>query len=224
MPNPDKELLLGAWLEGTLTPEQREAFETLCSEDEEFSRQVEAANMMMMQAEGYQDQAVPNWEREATFSQPEKARWWQWQGLPAFSMATSALAIVMVLTGVQVKVTDGAMTISFADVQTPQEVELVMAEKLNDFQQSQQLALASYAQALQQQQTDANTQLTNYLLNSSRQERREDFAELVKFINQQRNDDQLFYARQLNKLQQEIYANPEDAGWPGDAQLDTINE
>jgi hypothetical protein len=67
-----------------------------------------------------------------------------------------------------------------------------------------------------QQQMDASTQLTQYLLGASRKERREDFAELIKYVNEQRGDDQLFYARQLNKLQKDIYAKPELTG--------TINE
>jgi hypothetical protein len=57
---------------------------------------------------------------------------------------------------------------------------------------------------MQKQQLQTSTQLTEYLLTSNRQERREDFAELLKFVNQQRYDDQIFYARQLNDLQDEI--------------------
>jgi dTDP-D-glucose 4,6-dehydratase len=74
------------------------------------------------------------------------------------------------------------------------------------------LALTNYTQTMQQQQMDTSTQLTQYLLGASRKERREDFAELIKYVNEQRGDDQLFYARQLNKLQQDIYANPDLSG------------
>ena len=39
---------------------------------------------------------------------------------------------------------------------------------------------------------------------SSREERKEDFAELLTFINDQRIDDQRFYAQQFSRLQDEI--------------------
>ena len=65
---------------------------------------------------------------------------------------------------------------------------------------------SKYADAMAAQQRESSAQLTQYLLASGRQERREDFAEFVKFINQQRDDDQRFMARQLNHLKQEINA------------------
>ena len=209
MPEMNKADLLAAWLEGTLTDPQRVQFEALCSEDADFAKQVEGANLMLMEAESYQPEPVPAWDRESTFVAPEKSKWWQWQGMPAFSMGTSLVAIVMVLSGFQISVNDGAMTISFASQQSEAQLQAMVDEKLTSFQQNQQLALANYAQTMQQQQLDASTQLTNYLLQSSRQERREDFAELIKFINEQRSDDQMFFARQLNKLEKEIYADPQ---------------
>jgi hypothetical protein len=126
------------------------------------------------------------------------------------------LAIVMVLTGLQVRTDDGAMTISFAgkyrEQQSEQEIDKLVDVKLAEFQKTQQLALTNTIQTMQQQQMDASTQLTQYLLGASRKERREDFAELIKYVNEQRGDDQLFYVRQLNKLQQDIYAKPDLTG------------
>lgn len=209
MPELNKAELLAAWLEGTLTDAQRVQFETLCTEDKEFSAQVEGTNHMLMEAENYQSQSVPAWDRESTFTAPEKNKWWQWQAMPAFSLGTSLVAIVMVLSGFQVTVDDGSMTVSFASQKSDAQIQALMDEKLNTFRQDQQLALTNYAQTMQQQQLDASQQLTNYLLTSSRQERREDFAELIKFINEQRSDDQMFFARQLNKLEKEIYTDPQ---------------
>jgi hypothetical protein len=144
---------------------------------------------------------------------PDKVKWWQWQGLPTLSFATSIFAIVMVLTGLQVHTNEGAMTISFAgkyrEQQSEQEIDRLVNDRLAEFQKNQQLTLINYTQTMQQQQMDTSTQLTQYLLGASRKERREDFAELIKYVNEQRGDDQLFYARQLNELQQEIYASPD---------------
>lgn len=226
MPKLDNAELLALWLEDGLSGAQRAEFETRCAEDIEFASQVEAANLMQMQSETYESQEVPDWHRENTFdsevyqhsklneSQPAKRAWWQWQGLPAMSLGTSMLAIVMVLSGLQINTENGAMTISFSQGYDTNKVEQLVNNKLQQYQQNQQLALNTFAQTLQRQQLDASTQLTQYLLTSSRQERKEDFAELIKFVNQQRGDDQLFYVRQLNKLQQDIYDADKPLEWP----------
>lgn len=214
--NLSNEHLLGLWSEQKLTESQQHEFEQRCLQQEDFAKQVETYNIFALQSEHYHDDEVPNWDRESTFDMPQKAKWWQWQGLPTLSFATSMFAIVMVLTGLQVRMDDGAMTISFAGKQSTQEIDRLVNDRLVEFQQAQQVALTEYTQALGQQQMDTSAQLTQYLLGASRKERREDFAELIKYVNEQRGDDQLFYARQLNKLQQNIYAKPELTG--------TINE
>jgi hypothetical protein len=214
----DNEQLLGLWLDGQLNEGQQQAFEQRCIEDLDFAEQVKTANMMNIQAESFHNETVPKWDRLSTFEVAERPRWWQWQGFASVSFATSMLAIVMVLSGMQVKMDEGAMTISFANKQSSQEINRLLDDRLSKFQLNQQVVLNTYAQSMQQQQLDASSQLTNYLLSSSRKERREDFAELIKFVNEQRSDDQVFYARQLNKLQKDIYTNPQVTG------LDSINE
>ena len=224
MPDLDKNELLGLWLDDKLTEQQRAQFERLCSEDDDFASQVEMANLVSMQAESYQPQTVPDWQRDAAMQSSQKSSWWQWQGLPGLSFATSMVAIVMVLTGVNIQVADGAFTVRFGNQASMAQVEAEVSKQLTAFQTTQQQALNQYAQALQTQQLETNTQLTNYLLTSSRQERREDFAELIKFINEQRSDDQLFYARQLNKLESQIFADTPEGTWPGGKRINDLDE
>lgn len=206
MPSYQNEQLLGMWLDGQLNEQQRQAFEQRCLDDAAFAQQVEAANMFNLHAQHYVEQEVPQWDRAASFEQPEKTPWWHWQGLSGLSIALSVVAMFMVVTGFQIKVDEGAVTISFADKHSSQELERLVNDKLQQYQLEQQIAMNRFTQSLQQQQLDASGQLTQYLLTSSRKERREDFAELIKFINEQRTDDQLFYARQLNQLQQDVYS------------------
>lgn len=210
------EQLLGLWVEQQLNEQQRNVFEQRCLNDKAFAKQVEMFNIFSMQSMHYQSDEVPSWDRSSTFNMPEKIKWWHWQGLPTLSFATSMLAIVMILTGLQVRTDDGAMTISFAgkyrEQRSEQEIDKLVDIKLAQFQIIQQRALINTTQTMQQQQMDASTQLTQYLLGASRKERREDFAELIKYVNEQRGDDQLFYVRQLNKLQQDIYAKPDLTG------------
>lgn len=206
--------LFGLWAEQDLSEQQRHEFERRCLEDLAFAKQVDTFNRFSMQTEHYHNDEVPSWDRASTFVAPQKVKWWQWQGLATLSFATSMLAIVMVLSGLQVRTDQGAMTISFAGKHSQQDIDNLVDRRLAEFQETQQLALSNYTQAMQQQQMDTSTQLTQYLLGASRKERREDFAELIKYVNEQRGDDQLFYARQLNKLQKDIYAKPDLLG-PG---------
>lgn len=204
--------LLALWAEQQLSKLQHDEFEQRCLQDADFAKQVASYNQFTALSDSYQTAEVPNWDRANTFTMPVKNKWWQWQGLASLSFATSMLAIVMVVSGLQIRMDDGAMTISFADKQSSQDVDRLVEARLAEFQQNQQLALTQYTQSMQQQQMDASTQLTQYLLVASRKERREDFAELIKYVNEQRGDDQLFFARQLNKLQQDIYTKPALSG------------
>lgn len=206
MHNPNHEDLLAKWLENSLSESERQEFESLCINDEDFARRVENANAVAMMAEQFEEVPVPSWDRESTFTAPERPRWWQWQGLPMASMAMSALAMVMVVSGFRVDVADGRLSMGFSDAPDQQQIAAMMDQKITDYQQSNQALFTQYVDALNTQQQKNSAELTQYLLSSSRQERREDFAELVKFINEQRSDDQRFYARQINNLQQEISA------------------
>ncbi|GAB2696947.1 hypothetical protein Q4574_05615 [Aliiglaciecola sp. 3_MG-2023] len=206
MPNLNQSELLAAWMEGDLSPQQQQQFESLCIEDDDFSKQVEMANRASLFAQDYQSQAAPNWNQEASFDYQASQKWWQWQGFSVFSSALSIVAIVLVFSGFEASVEGGKMTFGFRD--SGQRLEQKVARQLDEFKAQQNAALNDYVASLREQQLDASTQLTQYLLASSRQERKEDFGELIKFINEQRNDDQLFYARQLNQLQNAIYDNP----------------
>ncbi|GAB3028025.1 hypothetical protein [Bowmanella dokdonensis] len=205
----EKETLFALWLEDDLNDEQLAEFRQLCADDDEFAARVALGRDMQHQAKHYQQAEVPRWVPPAIGAQSRSGSPWGWAGFAPLSFATSLLAIVMVLLRVEVQVQNNALTLSFAGQGRQAEIEQAVAAQLDDFRQQQQVALVDYARDLRDQQQQANTQLASYLLTSSRTERREDFAELIKFVNQQRADDQVFYARQLNKLEQELYSNTE---------------
>lgn len=216
--------LFAAWLDGSLTDQQRVEFERICTEDAEFAAQVEVANGVSMLAQDYRPEAVPQWNREATFEQAVVPKWWQWQGLSTLSLACSFAAILLVVSGFQIQARDGVITMSFNRGIDQNQVDQLVEARLAKYSLEQASVMENYAQTLRQQQLDGSTQLTNYLLASSRQERREDFGEFIKFINEQRNEDQVFYARQLNQLQQQLYTNPAAPSWSPDAGASEIND
>lgn len=215
MSEEDKIHLLTTWLEGHLTPAQQSQFERLCLQDEAFAKQVERANAFALMSESDEPEPSPEWNREASFNFKPTPSWWQWQGLPLTSMACSVFAILLVVTGFNMDYHQGRFSFGFGNSLAPSEIEDIVAvyvdeqvtQKVTDYQQNNQALLVQYLDALQDQQLQSSAQLTEYVLTSNRQERREDFAEFIKFINQQRQDDQMFFARQISELQNEISAN-----------------
>ena len=203
MPN-RKEWLLAAWLENRLTQKERQEFESLCQEDSEFAAQVELANQSIMLAQDYEPVPVPNWDKDASFLAPPKVSWWQWQGFPVASMAMSIFAVCLVVFNIEFRFEDNGMMISFAGQNEQQKLEQMVDAKMQILEQRQAESIDAYVDELREDQLVATTQLTNFVLQSSRTERKEDFAEFIRFINEQRSDDQQFYARQLNQLQQDL--------------------
>ncbi|MDN4503774.1 hypothetical protein QX776_15290 [Alteromonadaceae bacterium BrNp21-10] len=208
----DLEQQMAQWLDGKLSPEQQQQFEQQCQSDPQMRERLTVAKQAQRSASSFEPRQVPQWNAAATFSSSvTNSGWFNWSG--SLSMAMSVAAILMVLFKVEVQIDDGSMTLSFAGKQQQHNIQKIVDEQLLAFKQDQQLVLASFAENVQQQQQLNNAQLSTYLLSSSRQERKEDFGELIKFVNQQRSDDQMFYTRQLGKLQEEMYTTPVKTQW-----------
>lgn len=205
-PSLDKQkvILFSAWMEGKLNVEQQAQFEQLCIDDPEFSKQVERANYVGLLSDTSPDLPAPRWDKNSRFTFADKTVWWQWQGMPVAAFAFSIVALFMVVTGFNINIENGRASFGFGHALPTQQMEKLVQTRMGEYQQSNQALLTQYVDSMQKQQLQTSTQLTEYLLTSNRQERREDFAELIKFVNQQRYDDQIFYARQLNDLQDEI--------------------
>ncbi|MCY7296022.1 hypothetical protein [Alteromonas sp. a30] len=202
----DKSLLFAHWVEGELNAEQKVTFQRLCLNDAEFAKRVATYERMQTLEQQYQDYDVPQWDREATMDvaltteKPPRA-WWKGAGISWLSLAASVTAICMVSLNVQVQLKDDGVLIGLANRYTEAQIAELVETKVQDINQENLQQLALYQQQLQQQQQQFSTQLADYILSSNRTERKEDFAELIKYVNQQRNDDQIYYARQLNLLE-----------------------
>lgn len=202
-----KAQLLAAWMDDQLDEKQREEFETLMATDEAFSSHVRACQSAMLQADDFDALDVPQWDKRKTFisSFKQTESWWQWSGLSAVSFGMSVMAVCLVLFKVDVQTGPDGMLISFAGKGSEARIEQLVEQKLSAFKQEQAAYLVDNVAQIRQDQQLAQASTTQYLLNASREERREEFAEFIRFINQQRADDQLFYARQFNELEQRIY-------------------
>ena len=204
MSNLDKQTIFEAWLGQHMTPEQRQRFESLCIQDSDFAAQVQSINIVSDIAQQQQQLAPPAWDKDSYFAPPQKTRWWQWQGLPVASMALSIAAMLMVITGFNIEYSQDRLSIGFGKAIDDDKINLIVQQKMADLQSANAQVFNQYLDALKDQQVSINSQLSEYVLTSNRQQRREDFAELFKLINQQRYDDQVYFARQLNDLQDEI--------------------
>lgn len=211
--------LLAAWLEASLTEQQQQQFEQLLMDDSEFAARVEQADAFAQLSGEFQAGPLPDWQPETVFpaenaisakGQPlgqesGKHKWWRWQGLPIASFALSLLAIVLVSTNFTISHDERGLLLSFGDSLNDQQVESMVAQlteqRLAEYVDAQRSLWQEKEAQLQQQQQRLNGQFAEYLLTANRNERREDFVELIKFVNQQRSDDQIFYTKQLNQLE-----------------------
>lgn len=170
-------------------------------------------------AANLRDEPVPDWSRESTFRSRfvNSAPWWQKPWLPIGSLTVSALAMILVLGQVQIQSNNHGFSVSFGGVDEAK-LEAVIAERLNQYGAQQQVILANYANTLRRdfredfrsEMAQANQQLTDYMLAVNRQERESDLAEVIRYVNEQRQDDQYFFANQLQE-----YAD----GWVNDVEF-----
>lgn len=155
-----------------------------------------------------QPEGVPEWPRETTFraghARDIAPRWWQRPLLPVASLACSALALLAVVAQLQVQVTEQGFNVHFGGGLTEQQLQAAVDEQMTSLAAEQQLQLASYAANLRQDFSDdvaaANQQLVNYILTTNRTERQEDMEDLIRYVNAQREDDQVYLAHQLSQV------------------------
>ena len=154
------------------------------------------------------EEPVPHWPRESTFranpthSQP----WWQKSWLSLTSLGASAIAVILVVGQVQFNSNQHGFSVSFGGADEAK-LEAMIAERLSQYGAQQQVVLANYANTLRSdfrqdfrtEMAQANQQLADYMLAVNRQERESDLAELIRYVNEQRQSDQYYFANQLQQ-------------------------
>lgn len=175
-----------AWLAGKITASECE--QQLDQKDEWYSR-FQTAQIMQRQAKAPLFAAVPEVDTMSMFAQqwqrPAKSsNWW-----PKFSVAFSALALVISLSPLELQMQDSGLTLSWRgqqqSIQQQQQVETLLAS----YRKEQQEYIQSQLQSTQQQQASQLVLLKDYLTERQTKERRTDMMELVEYLNQQRQSD-----------------------------------
>lgn len=211
--NQDIEQQFSAWLESKTnqqsTQDRSDSQEAFNASEDLWSDRQKTANYLAHQSEVISEQEVPNWDRSSTFISDKKP-WWQWSALPAMSFAFSCFAIALVLLKVELIVKPEGVMLSFADIakaSQAEDVEKLIDQKLQTFASEQQVILANYAADIKVKQQDSNLQLATYVIGASRQERKEDMNDFIKYINQQRADEQFDQNMKFKQLEQAIRYN-----------------
>ncbi|WP_286266008.1 hypothetical protein [Thalassotalea atypica] len=198
-----REQLFEQWLSGTLSAEQQAKAEQELTQDPLWADRVNAARRVNFEVSTAPIRQVPDWDRASAFESDVRP-WWQWQGIPAMSMAFSCFALALVIFKVEFNVNENGMLVSFGGGSDQQRIAQMVDEKLLQFSQQQQVTLANHSVEQVNKQQQSNLQLATYILETSRQERKEDISDFISYFNEQRKEDQSLQRIKLRQLEDTI--------------------
>lgn len=206
----DQEQKFAHWLDEKTSQKNKQIDEENFDKESEWHHRMSTASHLAHQVDISPEYDVPHWDRASTF-ESEKKPWWQWSALPAMSFAFSCFAIALVLLKVELIVKPEGIMLSFSDdyqnsqkaTQDERLAELV-DQRLQAFASEQQVVLANYAADIKVKQQESNLQLATYVIGASRQERKEDLADFIKYINEQRADEQFDQNMKFKELERSI--------------------
>ncbi len=185
----DLDKLFEQWLDGSLSEAERQSAEAEFAKHPQWQTRVDMAQEMVFVSQTAEPQKVPQWDRSAGFETDHKP-WWQWTGLPVLSTAFSFAALLLVIFKVNIQVNEQGLLVSFGEHgNQEQAIAQLVDEKLNAFSQQQQITLANYSVEQVSKQQESNLQLARYILETSRQERKEDMSDFISYISEQRKSD-----------------------------------
>jgi uncharacterized protein YciW len=206
----DLEHKFANWLEEKTSQKNKQVNEEHFDKESEWQHRMSTASHLAHQVDISPEYDVPQWDRESTF-ETDKKPWWQWSALPVMSFGFSCFAIALVLLKVELIVKPEGVMLSFADnyqeslqVSEDDRVAQLIDQKLQTFASEQQVILANYAADIKVKQQESNLQLASYVIGASRQERKEDMTDFIKYINEQRADEQFEQKMKFKELEQVI--------------------
>lgn len=173
--------------EGRLSPEQSASIDQHLKQCNACSQLLNDIWQMSLVSTRWQDESVPNWQRDSHFAKSG------WQFPQTLATAASLLALVLVLTDVHFVSSNDGLTLRMGrnNYLSKVDVEALKAEQKNYLDES--------IQQLTSQQSETNQLLLRTMLQSTRQERKEDFSTLVSYWNsvqakqQEETDENLRY-------------------------------
>lgn len=187
------------FLEGRLAPELARQCEAMVAACPHCAESCDQARRLYRLSEQWQPREVPGWHRTAWAVKPpvKQSGWVSWT-----AMATSCLAIVLVVLQLEVSTGNG-LTISFGGQQAEQRLATAVASAMADYRREQDLLLTARFDAFSEQQKLDNRLLLSEWADNSRQERRDDLNFIMSAWETQRFQDQ----RQINQRFSSLASN-----------------
>jgi hypothetical protein len=189
------EVIFDALLAGE--PVSEEDYQSLLAEPEWAERVSTFESMSKLGQQAEQEWQVPDWNRSAAFEQYlAKPSWWQRQGMSAAALCFSIFACAVMVFDLKVNFTSGELQIGHDQVAQ----QTWMQQEFNQMALRNQQEIDQLLTNFEQKQNQNNAKLVNYVLDSSRSERREEITEFVQMLQQQRNDDMLYLKQEFQDI------------------------
>lgn len=202
--NQSLEQLFFAWSNGeALSPLELEKLMASA----EYQEKVHLIEMLKQQNEQIeQNFDVPKWDRGSTFvARPDKtSNWWQESGMSMLAISFSLIVCVMFVFDLKVQWHEGSVQILTAQQQKMQwqkEQQAYLQDQVVLWNAQNQQQITNAIQQLEENQTQRTVKLANYLIDSSRTERKEDLQRFVTAIQEQRAADLRYFQSELGELQ-----------------------
>lgn len=174
------------YLEQKTSPEQNQTIEQTLSRCAYCEQLFQQARQLKVAANAWHDQAVPEWHRTSFAIRPSQPglHWLSWGAL-----ATSTLALVMLILQVQISHTPQGLHLAFGGVNQAQ-IDAQIEQRLMEFREQQNLLLDARLVSENDKQINANQTLMLTILDKVRDERRDDLHFIVSGLQTQRFEDQ----------------------------------
>ena len=202
--NQSLEQLFFAWSNGeALSPLELEKLMA----SSEYQEKVHLIEMLKQQNEQIEQSFdVPKWDRSSTFvSRPDKtSNWWQQSAMSVLAVSFSFIVCVMFVFDLKVQWHDGSVQLLTAQQQKllwQKEQQVFIQNQVALWNEQNHQQIKDAITQLEENQTQRTVKLANYLIDSSRTERKEDLQRFVTAIQEQRAADLRYFQSELGELQ-----------------------
>lgn len=175
------------YVEARLSPEIKKQMDEIIQSCSDCQATHKQCLEMYQISHAWQPQEVPEWHRTRYAVKPpvKSSNWLNWG-----AMATSTLAILMVVFQLEISSNDSGLMISFGGNQTESKISQMVKSQLASYKTEQdKLFKVKLNNALEKQDTRTKLRLTNWL-EKNRDERQQDIKFVMTGWQSQRYEDQ----------------------------------
>jgi len=188
---------INEYVENQLSPELRQQVAQTISSCDECQMIYQQCVQLNQLSQQWQEQEVPQWHRTSYAVRPaaKSASWLNWG-----AMATSSLAILMVVFQLEIYSNESGLTISFGGSQNKQVIQKMVTSQLAEYQDKQdKVFLERLTAAFDKQDNRNQLRLANWM-EKNRTERQQEIKFVMSGWQTQRYQDQTKVDQQLSYI------------------------